>query len=270
MRFTLGGGKAITGSGTLVDVPFELWNIAQTHGDTSDDYRMIPVLDDLNGNFVFDLTDRDHSISGGTNDPQTDWFSWYDPADRSSGSAGYQSWVSSGGTTGLGLPVMNRFTLVNFNGGNVPGPYNQPLPPSGTVYRILTNRPNAASDVFSFVAPSVNRGREIERASARRVGVFPNPYYGGRGQETSAWRRFVTFNNLPPRVTIRIFNLAGHLVKILEKDNPSQFLEWDLTNADNWQVASGVYICYVEMPAIGETKVLKVAVIQPQLLPPTY
>lgn len=91
--------------------------------------------------------------------------------------------------------------------------------------------------------------------------------YAGREQETTLYRSFVTFNNLPPRVTIRIFNLAGHLVRILEKNDRSQFLEWDLRNRDNWQVASGLYLCYVEMPDIGETKVLKLAVIQPRVSP---
>jgi len=100
--------------------------------------------------------------------------------------------------------------------------------------------------------------------------VFPNPYVAGRSQETTNWRHFVTFNNLPSKAIVRIFNLAGHLVRVLRKDDPSQFLEWDLTNKDNWQVASGVYICYVEMPEINEVKILKLAVIQPQLFQPQY
>ena len=57
-------------------------------------------------------------------------------------------------------------------------------------------------------------------------------------------------------------------MRTLHKNDASQFLEWDLTNEDHWAVASGMYICYVEMPDIGATKVLKLAVIQPQNLSP--
>jgi len=135
----------------------------------------------------------------------------------------------------------------------------------GVLVVILSGtQPFSTSDEYTYSLPAVRRGLALQQASAKRVGVFPNPYIAGRSQETTTWRHFVTFNNLPPRVTIRIFNLAGHLVRKLEKNDPSQFLEWDLANENNWQVASGMYICYVEMPDIGETKILKLAVIQPQ------
>ncbi|HLE33613.1 MAG TPA: T9SS type A sorting domain-containing protein, partial [Bacteroidota bacterium] len=80
---------------------------------------------------------------------------------------------------------------------------------------------------------------------------------------------YVTFNNLPPRAKIRIFNLAGHLVRTLEKNDQSQFMRWDLTNEHNWQIGSGIYICHVEMPDIGETKIIKLAVVLSEA-PPTY
>ena len=136
--------------------------------------------------------------------------------------------------------------------------------PSGNSMRLTAYKPFSPGDVYSYTLPAVQTGIAVDKESAKRVGVFPNPYYGSRSQETTTWRHFVTFNNLPSQATIRIFNLAGHLVRTLHKDDPSQFLEWDLTNEDRWAVASGMYICYVEMPAIGETKILKLAVIQPQ------
>ena len=138
----------------------------------------------------------------------------------------------------------------------------------GNVMTLSPYRINTSSDVFQYTVPVPSTSSALQKASAERVGVFPNPYYGGRDQETTTWRHFVTFNNLPPNVTIRIFNLAGHLVRTLRKNDPFQFLEWDLTNEDRWAVASGMYICYVEMPDIGATKVLKLAVIQPQNLSP--
>lgn len=90
----------------------------------------------------------------------------------------------------------------------------------------------------------------------------PNPRYTeamvlGNGSQ----RQHVTFNNLPPRATIRIFNLAGHLVRTLRKEDASQFLEWDLQNEDRWLVASGMYICHVELPDLGVSKVLKLGIV---------
>jgi hypothetical protein len=80
--------------------------------------------------------------------------------------------------------------------------------------------------------------------------------------------RFVTFSNLPPKVKVRIFNLAGQLVRTLDKNDQSQFLQWNLTNEDNFPVASGMYVAYLELtlPSDGSTtsKVLKLAIIQEQ------
>jgi hypothetical protein len=77
--------------------------------------------------------------------------------------------------------------------------------------------------------------------------------------------RFVTFTHLPDNATIRIFNLAGVLVKTIEKDPTSgQFQRWDLANESGLPVASGLYIAYIDLPELGTSKILKVAIIQEQ------
>jgi hypothetical protein len=78
------------------------------------------------------------------------------------------------------------------------------------------------------------------------------------------YQRFVTFNHLPQKATLRIFNLAGQLVRIIQKDAPEQFLRWDLSNESQLPVASGLYIVHLDMPDLGKTKILKVAIIQEQ------
>ncbi|MEX0602447.1 MAG: T9SS type A sorting domain-containing protein, partial [Bacteroidota bacterium] len=138
---------------------------------------------------------------------------------------------------------------------------------SGHTLVLTPSRYPSQADVFAFSIPAPAKGLQVEKESAKRVGVFPNPYYAGREAETTPYGRFVTFNNLPPKATIRIFNLAGHLVRSLEKDDPSQFLEWDLRNDHNWLVGSGMYVVHVEMPDVGEMKVLKLAVIQQSVVP---
>jgi len=55
------------------------------------------------------------------------------------------------------------------------------------------------------------------------------------------------------------------LVRTIEKADPnSQFERWTLTNESDLPVASGLYIVHVDMPDLGTTKVLKVAIIQEQ------
>ncbi|MFA7289015.1 MAG: hypothetical protein WC055_09040 [Melioribacteraceae bacterium] len=95
-----------------------------------------------------------------------------------------------------------------------------------------------------------------------RINVFPNPYYGANPQELNKYQRFVTFSHLPAEATIRIFNMAGQLVAHIEKsDLQSQFVRWDLNNDAGYMVASGLYIAYIQMPELGETKILKLAII---------
>jgi hypothetical protein len=57
---------------------------------------------------------------------------------------------------------------------------------------------------------------------------------------------------------------------VLEKDDASQFLRWDLRNKDNFPVASGMYIVHVDMPEINATKILKLAIIQEAEVPDVF
>ena len=92
--------------------------------------------------------------------------------------------------------------------------------------------------------------------------MFPNPYYAVNTEELNKFQKFVTFNHLPANVKIRIFNLGGVMVKTIEKVGGSQFQRWDLQNDAGLPVGSGIYIAYIEMPDLGTTKIIKLAVIQ--------
>ena len=308
IRFTAAGGlgwNAFTDE-VMVTVPFELWNIGvATPNDPSDDYRLFPYTLDVDGNDQFNILTQtgvdtvngglgdngtglspgvaDHSLSGGANDPFTDWFYWVIPADQSPGQAGYNAIAAEVtanthvylGASTAGTDVLRRFVLVGWNLGDVStGTYPENMPETGTIFRIVTTKPNTATDVFTFTAPAPTKDVALDKVSVERVGVFPNPYYAFNAAETNRLLRFVTFNNLPPKAKVRIFNLAGQLVRTLDKDDNSQFLRWDLTNEDNFPVASGMYIVYLEltMPADGSTatKILKVAIIQEQEILDVY
>ena len=50
------------------------------------------------------------------------------------------------------------------------------------------------------------------------------------------------------------------MVREINKNEPSQFATWDLSNQYGYPVASGIYIVYVETDY--GTKILKLAVVQ--------
>ncbi|MBI2503344.1 MAG: T9SS type A sorting domain-containing protein [Candidatus Latescibacteria bacterium] len=142
------------------------------------------------------------------------------------------------------------------------------FPLDGDAIQLIANHVNTKDDVFAFTVPGVLTSPDSLAADVKRVNVFPNPYYGINEAETSRYAHFVTFSHLPRRVKIRIFDLAGTLVRTLDetdKSNPAdQFLQWDLSNEEELPVASGLYIAHVEMPEANKTKILKLAVIQEQ------
>ncbi|MEJ2104037.1 MAG: hypothetical protein P8X47_05605, partial [Ignavibacteriaceae bacterium] len=86
-------------------------------------------------------------------------------------------------------------------------------------------------DTYTFT-PSAASYANYDKAldEFNKINVFPNPYYGVNSEELNKYNRFVTFTHLPDKATVRIFNLAGVLVKTIEKDDESQFLRWDLAN----------------------------------------
>ena len=63
--------------------------------------------------------------------------------------------------------------------------------------------------------------------------VFPNPFVPDRGA--------LVFANLTESATIRIYNLAGQVVRTLVEDSKDGGLEWDGNNDRGRTVESGVY-----------------------------
>jgi hypothetical protein len=97
------------------------------------------------------------------------------------------------------------------------------------------------------------------------IKVVPNPYRGSADWEewTGSGARLgrLYFMNLPEKCTIRIYTIAGELVRTLEHHDVAYGAEpWDLTGEANVQVASGIYIYHIDAPDIGE-KIGKFAVL---------
>jgi len=136
---------------------------------------------------------------------------------------------------------------------------------------IVPNYVNLPGDEFEFSAPEVNAGVDLVKADVEKINVFPNPYYGYQYRETSRDNHYVTFNHLPDVATIRIFDLSGVLVKTIKHDATNgQFETWNLQNDSGYPVASGIYIVHIDMPQLGKTKILKLALVQEQQILKVY
>lgn len=138
-------------------------------------------------------------------------------------------------------------------------------------FLIIANHISTSADEFTFSTEAATFNSDLAKKDVGKINVFPNPYYGFHYRETSPDNKYVTFNHLPDNAVIRIFDLSGVLVKTINHVSTSgQFDTWNLQNNDNYPVASGIYIVYIDMPDLGTTKILKLAVIQEQQLLKVY
>ena len=123
---------------------------------------------------------------------------------------------------------------------------------------ILTEGDTFVFDTAEFAFLTDNA--ETAEEALDRIGVVPNPYMGVSSYESNNLDRVVRFINLPDQATIRIYTVAGTLIRTLQKDGPSRSLDWDLNTHNNLPVASGMYLIHVDVPGVGE-KVLKFGVV---------
>jgi hypothetical protein len=135
----------------------------------------------------------------------------------------------------------------------------------GDVVRVNYDNPiQIGVDKYFFNTAGSSFSNDLAKTQVDKINVFPNPYYGVNTEELNKYNKFVTFSHLPEKATIRIFNLAGVHVRTINKEDIDQFLRWDLANSAGLPVASGLYLAYIDLPDLGETKILKIAIIQEQ------
>lgn len=129
---------------------------------------------------------------------------------------------------------------------------------------ITATNVNTIEDEFTFAAPSAGYDAELAKEDVKKINVYPNPYYAVNPEEINKYERFVTFTHLPRKANIKIFNLAGQLVRSIQKENNSQFAKWDLKNDSGLPAASGMYIAHIDLPEIGKSVIVKLSIIQEQ------
>ena len=284
-------------SGSLVRVPFEVWDVTQG-------VRLSSWFYDYDGNDKWGLHANDHPGSGGSNDPYTDWHYPHLVADMSPGEAGYQAWLASaiagcgsppdadgnyttctGSARGLdqeGAELMGRNiwfvwnlddvadgTIDAFSGEDVDGDGvgDNTGMEKGSVLRIITNKTNQLTDEFTIDTKTLKPASTDPKEDVKMVNVFPNPYMGRHELEGTdsvlPLPKYVTFNHLPTSqdVYFKVFNVAGTMVANFQKDTNTQYQRWNMRNANDFPLASGVYVIHIDMPGLGTSKVLKFAMV---------
>jgi len=115
--------------------------------------------------------------------------------------------------------------------------------------------PSTPNDSYTFNTASLVRSNTgLASSKLDKIRVVPNPYYNHSRYELNQFNRIVRFMNLPETCTIRIFNLAGDLVRTLQKtDITSSALAWDLLTENGLPVGSGVYVYHIDAGSVGTT-----------------
>ena len=237
----------------IIDVPFSAYDVS----DPSSPRQLNIVVRDYDGNGAWDMHYEGDDEGENARPYNYTWILDSDYDEAASWDADTEAEDFMGQVDVDGGPVLWALWLKDRGG--------RPFFSDDGTLTLIPNLVITTSDIYTYASPGPTTGAGEDKISAERVNVFPNPYYAFNPAEVTRMARFVTFNNLPPKATIRIFNLGGQLVTKLSKDDESQFLQWDLLNFQNIPVASGMYLAHVEMvmPSGGEfAKTLKIAIIQ--------
>jgi hypothetical protein len=273
IRFT-GNGKAIKyfHDQTVIDVPFECWNVGDSD-DPTDDYQLISYIWDQDENSEWNLNYGFHSYrpeGEGQNDPTSEYFVMMNPADKTPGTQGYDNFMQGAennpylttgdwrdtnlpwwGKVNSGLPDddmdasnLENITLLLHNGGDVyaatsPMDYIAQSPEIGTVFKITTNKPLTVGDTFKFSTQFIDI-IEINDPNIpnefKLYQNYPNPF----NDETIIHFDIIDEIDLD----IKIFNILGQEIFQYDvKQHPPGYhnIKWHGQNMNDIQMPTGIY-----------------------------
>ena len=128
----------------------------------------------------------------------------------------------------------------------------------GDVYQIKGAKLNSPNDEFVFNAGGIDV--QSAKSELSEIKVVPNPYIAHAVWETREGIRKIQFTHLPDVCTIRIYTLAGDLVKTIQHDNGTGTEDWNMLSLNQQGITTGVYFYHVQSK-YGE-KMGKFAVIK--------
>lgn len=232
-------------SDTAAVIPFGLYHVDPV---TLAEERLIPLLFSGGGTVgKYDLSpDTPDAFTGW---PATDWCYVY--------TGDYEAFAADAADGTIegdhGETELFRRLIVAWDGEREQ-PENLGEAMAGRVFKFSTTKPQVPGDFFTIDTQGVSFDGTRMEADLSGIKVVPNPYRNQSTYEINQFNRRIKFTNLPPECTIRIFTLAGDLVRTLEKTNRStSILEWNLQTERSIPVASGIYFYHVEARDGGRT-----------------
>lgn len=130
----------------------------------------------------------------------------------------------------------------------------------------LSNPLNANYPLYKFSLDQyvpIRNNKPMAESALKSVNIVPNPYYAGNSYQLSPLDFTVKIINLPAKCDVKIFNMAGTLVRSYSKDNSSTIIEWDLKNNYQVPIAGGLYIIHINAPGVGEKTLKWFGVLRP-------
>jgi hypothetical protein len=159
-------------------------------------------------------------------------------------------------------------------------PPNGRNPQAGDTLNLYLRKPFLSSDVYRFKMKTETLSDELAKDQLSQIRVVPNPYIAAESWEpyntfsSGRGSREIHFINLPPKCTIRIFNVSGELIDKIEhdsgQDNATEInglsrltdgidsglnngtAIWNLLSKDNLEISYGIYLYHISAPGIGE------------------
>ena len=142
---------------------------------------------------------------------------------------------------------------------------------AGDVFTVEMGGVSAPRDGDEFLLTTKEETLDAENIEADlgKIRVVPNPYFVTNRAVTLEGTDKIFFTHLPPHCTIRIYTLAGELVRTIEHESTELYspddrssqgdkggtASFELLNRYNQALASGVYIYHVEARDESDTVV---------------
>ncbi len=117
-------------------------------------------------------------------------------------------------------------------------------PVEGDIVRLTSVRQPAPGDEIAFSSNKIDAG--LANANFDKIHVVPNPYVGSAEWETGNGLRKMQFVNLPGECTIRVFTLAGELIRKIDHTSGTGAEDWDMLSESDKSIAAGMYLFNVE------------------------
>ncbi len=129
-------------------------------------------------------------------------------------------------------------------------------PPSdGDEFTIRKMQPFYEGLVYRFSMKGASFAPESGE-DMQHIRAVPNPFF-----VSSSFKNKIMFTHLPERCEIRLFNVAGDLIRTLQHNDGSGVTFWDLKNDEGLAVAYGLYVFVVKTPD-GQKFTGKLAVVR--------